>query len=88
VWNGKHVRRIGNERGARNAARREALCKKPPMFNAFLQEYILDCTNKRHNTCAQKPKPCPDDGQQTVPHPQTVMREAYAKITERGLGLL
>jgi hypothetical protein len=40
------------------------------------------------NAGAQKPTLRPHDGQQTLPWQQTDMREAYAEITERGVGLL
>jgi hypothetical protein len=40
------------------------------------------------NACLQATLPRPDDGQQTLPNHQTVMREAYAEIAERGWGRL
>jgi hypothetical protein len=43
---------------------------------------------KMANACAQKPKPLPDGGQQTVIKQQTVMREAYAETGDSGFGLL
>jgi hypothetical protein len=39
------------------------------------------------NACAHKPEPRHRDGQRAVMNPQTVMRQEYAEIAERGLGL-
>jgi hypothetical protein len=40
------------------------------------------------NACAQKPQPLPDGGQPSVMDHHTVMRDAYAKMTDSGCGLL
>jgi len=40
------------------------------------------------NACAQKPESRHDDGQRILTWQQSVMRQVYAEIAERGLGLL
>lgn len=43
---------------------------------------------ERPNACAQKPKARPHDGQPNLTKQQAFMRQTYAEIAERGVGLL